>query len=181
MIRNKLLDFQSQTTALPFSIEELSSQTIDAALTLVEHVFKNIKDEEKMTLVASLQPQKYKHIFEENEVKSMQYWVAKDKTSQKVIGLTGLYTEIEDSPNDCWLGWLCVDPKHRKKGYGKKLLEFSEMMAMASKKKNLLIYTYATKAYHNAIKLYEQQGYVLFDMVGNKYKRNRFFKKSLCK
>lgn len=96
---------------------------------LRDSVFKNLKKAEKLNLIASLDPKSYQDVYLENEIKTMRYWVAKDKKTLNVIGLTSIYTEIDDNFDECWIGWFCIDKSYRGLGFGKKLLEFSEEQA----------------------------------------------------
>ena len=110
----------------------------------------------------------------------MKYWAAIDPYTLHIIGLTGLYNEVDDSEDECWLGWFCVDDKYRGNGYGKKLLEFSEEQAKVLKKKTLHVYSYKTKKYKKAIELYKKSGYKEDPARETKYKRDLYLKKDLC-
>jgi len=176
------LSLYDQKPQLPFIVEPLSPMTLKAAENLRDKVFKNdIEEIEKNLLLASLDPIKYKKVYEENEVLSLSYWVAKDKISKQVIGLTGIYTEVEDDDGDCWLGWFCIDDRYRGKGFGKKLLEFSIQQAQKMEKKYLHVYTYNIKKYKKAINIYKEHDFVGYNVVNTKYKLDLYFKKELVK
>ena len=42
-----------------------------------------------------------------------------------VVGITGVYVEEKLDKDSIWLDWFCVLPEHRKKGYGKQIIEFT--------------------------------------------------------
>ncbi len=170
-----------QKLSLPFFIEPLSIWTLKEAEQLRDSVFKDIDKIEKLNLVASLDKEKYRDIYIKNEIKTMKYWIARDKQSLQIVGLTGIYTEIEDDKNECWLGWFCIKKNFRGLGYGKKLLEFSEEQAILLKKKYLYIYTYDTKYYKTAIEMYKKFGYKPYNVKNTRYKKDLYFKKGLRK
>jgi len=148
-------NFKHQQKELPFIIEPLTYLSLKEAENLRNKIFKNdLEDIEKGLLLASLDTTRYKTICEENEVRTISYWVAKDVKSGKVIGLTGIYTE--DVDKSCWLGWFCIDEAYRGKEFGKRLLEFSIEQAKNMGKKYLHVYTYKAKRFETAIAIYQQ-------------------------
>jgi len=114
-----------------------------------------------------------KRIYEKNGVLGLSYWVARDKISKQVIGLTGIYTE-EDGET-CWLGWFCIDEAYRGKNFGKKLLEFSIQQARKMEKKYLHIHTYNASRFKKAITLYERMFFYRYAIEG----KNLYYKLSL--
>ena len=163
---------------VPFIIEQLSYDTLKKAEKLRDDTFGNIEDIEKNLLRASLDKELHKQSLKQNDITTLSYWVARDKVSKKVIGLTGLYTEIYDEEN-CWLGWFCVDKTYRGKGLGKRLLQFAEEQAKSLKKETMHIYTYNSKKYARAIEMYKQFGYSEYAVKNTKYKRDLYFKKEI--
>jgi GNAT superfamily N-acetyltransferase len=163
-----------QKERLPFIIEPLSYMTLKAAESLRDRIFENdLKKIEKNLLLASLDPKRYKRIYEKNGVLGLSYWVARDKISKQVIGLTGIYTE-EDGET-CWLGWFCIDEAYRGKNFGKKLLEFSIQQARKMEKKYLHIHTYNASRFKKAITLYERMFFYRYAIEG----KNLYYKLSL--
>jgi len=142
-----------------YFIEPLSPSVINNVELLLNKIFDDSKDEEKAIVMASLNPILHKDIFSHNNIKTAEYWVLKDKKTDKTIGLTGLYQELNDFENICWLGWFCVDESYRRKGLGKKLLDFSIQQAKNLKKKYLHLYTFNSKKYHPAIQMYKNYGF----------------------
>jgi GNAT superfamily N-acetyltransferase len=152
-------NFKHQQKELPFIIEPLTYLSLKEAENLRNRIFKNdLEDIEKDLLLASLDTTQYKNICEANDVRTISYWVAKDIKSDKVIGLTGIYTEDENE--SCWLGWFCIDEAYRGKEFGKRLLEFSIEQANNMGKKYLHVYTYKAKRFKTAITMYKQYGFV---------------------
>lgn len=176
--KNAKVTLHDQREELPFMIEPLSYMTLKEAERLRDNTFDDIEDIEKALLQASLNTSLYKKSLEKNDISMISYWVARDRVSKKVIGLTGLYTEVDDERN-CWLGWFCVDETYRGKGFGKRLLQFAEEQAISFNKETIHIYTYNTKKYIRAIEMYKQFGYKEYAVKNMKYKRNLYFKKDL--
>ncbi len=174
-----IIPTKHQRRDYPFVIEPLSKKHLGEAMRLQHLVFPAMSDTEKLSLPASLSKARYEDIYTKESIKSMQYWVAIDPDTSHIIGLTGLYNEINDSEDECWLGWFFVNNKYRGKGYGKKLLEFSEKQAKALKRRTMYIYTYKTKKYQKAIELYKKFGYKEYLVKDTKYKRDLYFKKYL--
>ncbi|MFK5936833.1 MAG: GNAT family N-acetyltransferase, partial [Sulfurimonas sp.] len=150
----------------PFVLEPLSYMTLKEAERLRDDIFDDIEDIEKDLLLASLNITRYKKILEKNDVTTLSYWVARDRVSRKVIGLTGVYTEIDDEKN-CWLGWFCVDETYRGQGFGKKLLEFSIEQAQKMEKRHLHLYTYNAKKFEKAINIYNKYGFQEYQEESN--------------
>ena len=176
--KNAKVTLYDQREELPFTIEPLSYMTLKKAERLRDDIFDYIEDIEKDLLQASLNTSRYKKSLEKNDITMISYWVARDRVSKKVIGLTGLYTEAGDEKN-CWLGWFCVDKTYRGKGVGKRLLQFAEEQAISFNKETIHIYTYNTKKYIRAIEMYKQFGYKEYAVKNMKYKRNLYFKKEI--
>ncbi|WP_286336626.1 GNAT family N-acetyltransferase [Hydrogenimonas cancrithermarum] len=170
-----------QKTILPFYIEPLSFLTLREAEDLRDRVFTDIDEDEKRLLRVSLSPGESKEILETNDIRTLHYWVARENISAKIIGLTGIYTEVEDDQEDCWLGWFCIDDPYRGKSFGEKLLEFSIELAQDMNKKTLYIYTYDIKKHSRAIKMYKAYGFVEHEVQERKYKRDLYFKKKVKK
>ena len=163
---------------LDFIIEPLSYETLKEAENLRDNVFNDIEENEKLVLKASLNPEQNQDIYLSNELKNTTYWVALDKETSKVIGLSGLYQEIEDDKDSCWLGWFCIDKKCRGKKYGKALFDFSIKKAQESYK-TMHIYSYDIKKYQQAINMYKSYGFELYEVKDTKYKRDIYLKKDI--
>lgn len=184
LLKQGQLSFKNQKQILPFIIEPLSIQNLDDAISLHDSIFTDTNDIEKHIIIASFYKnmfgnlyKEYEDIYKENEIETAQYWVAIDPIKLQVIGLTGLYSEINDTAEECWLGWFCIDKKYRGCGFGKELLQFSEEQAKTINKNIMKIYTYNTKKYARAIEMYKKFGYEKYHVKDTKYKRDLYFKK----
>ncbi|WP_201352070.1 GNAT family N-acetyltransferase [Hydrogenimonas urashimensis] len=153
----------SRKRHIAFFIEKLSPANIREAESLRDKTFPNPDNGEEQLLRASLEAVKYSNVLLRNDVETLSYRVAKDQSSFNVIGLTGLYTEIGDDPDNCWLGWFCVQERFRGFGIGKKLLDFSIEMAGKMGKKWLHVYTYDSNTFRPAINLYRKHGFEMYN------------------
>jgi ribosomal protein S18 acetylase RimI-like enzyme len=140
-------------------IKPLTPAKLKEAMQLLNKAFPY----ESMSLAASLFPDRllYKITFLVARVTQLNYWVAIDETSQKVIGTTGLYCYKKDETEAYWLAMFCVDPAFRGQGIGKKLLNFSIDKARADGKKFLRLYTSNAPNEAAAQILYEKCGFVI--------------------
>ena len=95
------------------------------------------------------------HSYPEDHVK---YYLA--RKDNKYIGITGIYNYDSDS---AWLAWFGILDEFRGKGFGREVLQKTCVLAANMGFKNMRLYTdYVDN--HNAIKLYEKEGF-----VGEKY------------
>ena len=170
------LSYKNQKDILPFYIEKLSINTLNEAEILRDKIFSQIDKKEQKILQASINKETLSYVLKENEIKDIQYWVAKDKKNSQIIAMTGLYTELEDDEDSCWLGWFCLDKKYRRKGFGKELLNFSIEQAKSLSKRYLHLYTYNSKEYQVAINMYKSYGFKEYNVKNTKYKRDMYFK-----
>ena len=88
----------------------------------------------------------------------LNYWAAVNDNGD-VCGICGLYTYKKDEREAVWLGWFCVDPNHRGRGIGKKLIEFSIVEARKHNKKYFRLYTSTDPNEAAAQNLYEKYGF----------------------
>jgi len=155
-------------------IEKLSHSNLNDAIKLRDSVFKYLKKCEKVLLEASLDSKKYQKCLDQEEIIFLEYFVMKDKN--KVVGLTGIYVEKNDKEDECWLGWFCVDKTYRNQGLGQKLLDFSIKRVKELNKKTLKLYTYDSKEFQAAMKLYEKNNFIQY----KKSKKDIFYKLRLA-
>lgn len=140
-------------------IEPLSPATLDQAINLRDKVFPGLSKLDRETFSASLFKEQYQQWFLESTITQLNYWVAIDDESKKVIGTTGLYCETEDENEAYWLGWFCVEPEFRGQGIGAKLLDFSINTAKAAGKKYLRLYSWTNPDSATAQILYKKRGF----------------------
>lgn len=74
--------------------------------------------------------------------------------NENPIGIVGLYS-YNEYPNDAWLSWFGVLQEYRKKGYGSKMFDFFETLAL--KKGYTSIRVYTDDKFDTAISLYEKK------------------------
>lgn len=177
--RTSEIDYTTYKDKFSFYIEALSQQTLYEADLLRDRVFNYMDKEDKIMLEMSLNPRTMKHKYLKNEIDTMQYWVARDKTTLEIIGITGLYTEIDDDKENCWLGWFGIDKRTRGLGYGNELLDFSIEMAKKMNKKYLHLYTFDSKEFIPAMELYDKYGFIKYDAENKQHQQDLFYKKEL--
>lgn len=158
-------------------IEPLSKMSLNEAIILQMKILKPANKYEKETLLASLDKHNHQEVYTNSFISTMNYWVMKDMERNCVIGLTGLYQEPSDNTDECWVGWFCVDPVYRGKGYGKKLFDFTMKKAQNTGKKYLHIYTYNSKKFQPAINMYKKQGFVEYSPNRLGTNKDMYFKK----
>ena len=149
----------------------LDADKLEAATALRDSVFKHMTKEEALSLKAYVHKSDYAKWYSESGITSLYSWVLVETATDKVVGLTGLYTEEDDTEDTCWLGWFCVDPDYRKLGLGQALLNFSISEAKRMEKTRLKLYTYNSEEFWDAIKLYEWYGFQLLDSGKKKARR----------
>ena len=93
--------------------------------------------------------------YEDDHVK---YYLARE--NNEYVGITGLYYYDRES---AWLGWFGVLSEFRNKGFGKEILRKTVDLAITLNFKYMRLYTDYDDN-HNAIGLYEKEGF-----VGEKY------------
>ena len=148
-------------------IKNLTNENIEESCELLLNTFPDITKKDKNNLASSIETSR-SNLY-------CKYFVLSKKLSNKVIGITGIYEELKDSNDSCWLGWFCIDKEYQGQGYSKKLLDFSIDKALSLGKKQMKIYTYDSSESKKAIGLYKSYGFDVF----NKENSYLFFNKSL--
>lgn len=143
-------------------IEILSPKTLGEAISLVNSVFpqQSIFEKASFTFPCSLNKQSffYKTYLNLIGVRDVNYWLAIDDDSQKVVGTTGLYSYRKED-DAYWLGWTCVASTARGQGIGGKLVDFCIQKARNAGKKFLRLYTSPNPERAIAKILYEKRGF----------------------
>lgn len=93
----------------------------------------------------------------EHVLSGLNYWVLLDDETDKVIGVTGLYS-FKENPGEVWLAWYCIDPEVRGKGLGRKLLEWTMAKAKEEGYSVFRLYTSTDPNEAAAQKLYDSVG-----------------------
>ena len=131
----------------------LSKETADQAIALVQRIFASTSNEDIRTAFeGGLGNRK---AYSRWKISQLKYWVIVEK---KVIATTGMY-ELLDDNDSYWVGWMCVDPEFRRRGLGRKLLEFVVDLAKKAGKKYVRLYTSTDPNEAAAQKLYEKRGF----------------------
>lgn len=140
-------------------IKKLTERYLEDAKVLTNSVFRFEKIPPGVSLEASLDKQKLKimNLGEKNKILTLEYFIAVDG-KEKMLGISGIYS-LDKEKNTYWLGWYCVDPKHRGKGIGGKLLDFTIRKARNRGKKFLRLYTSPSDDEKKALKVYESRGF----------------------
>ncbi|CAN1211462.1 GNAT family N-acetyltransferase [Tumidithrix helvetica PCC 7403] len=157
-------------------IQPLSLSTLSAAIQLTNQVFPYQRLLEsanlafRLSLMSGWLP---KILFRLMSVTEARYWVALNEFGE-VIGVTGLYSYIQDKDESLWLGWTCVAPSARGQGIGGQLVDFTIAKAYSEGKKFLRLYTSNHPNEAAAQYLYEHRGLKVVgerELQGTQFKR----------
>lgn len=105
----------------------------------------------------SLLPEEDWGYWKENKLARLNYWVLLDDSSDKIIGVTGLYA-FSDPKNEAWLAWFCLDSDARGRGLGRQLLEWTMTKAKEEGYSVFRLYTSTDPNEAAAQKLYKSVG-----------------------
>ncbi len=123
-------------------IVPLSEKYLDQAIDLCSQVFpEDVKTENppELGFRESIFKEEYKWAWDKYHIARVEYYLLLSE-SGKVIGTTGVYQNTIE-PEVVWVGWFCVDPIERGKGYGAELLSFTVQKAKEYKYPYLKLYT----------------------------------------
>lgn len=156
-------------------LKPLTEEKLEEAIALANTIFPHGVDSSEGAMIAypaSLNPEKYRDQLNSMGVSSLNYWLAFNKQNE-VIGITGLYHQIDDADDIAWVGWYGVKPEERGKGIGRNILEQTIAKAQATGCKALRLYTSTVPNEATAQLLYEKLGFKIFkteDVPGEEYK-----------
>ncbi|MFH0889701.1 MAG: GNAT family N-acetyltransferase [Candidatus Aenigmatarchaeota archaeon] len=156
-----------------FKINPLSKRKLESTLRMLHRVYPIVSDDESFdkALPSSLDPKKYRHVFEEMGVDQGRYWVASKKT--RVAGIVGLYSYEKDK-DALWVGWFGVSPRYRGQEIGKRLLDYVIKKAEKGDKRYLRLWTSTDPNEQLAHVMYEKRGFVKTDegpLEGSQFKK----------
>ena len=77
----------------------------------------------------------------------------------RIIGTTGIYHLATDPEDQVWLGWFCIDPDFRKKGFGGMLIEWTMDQARQKGFKKMKLYTSDDPEVTTSEILYDKLGF----------------------
>ncbi len=95
---------------------------------------------------------------QEQGIKALVYFVARDDATNQVLGVVGQYVKETDPPGVMWVGWFCVDPAFRRHHVGQTLLAYN----MDKAREN----GYTTMKLYTSDHLREQAAQGLYDRLG---------------
>ncbi len=142
----------------------LSQENIEEATALVRFVFPSDSagpDSPEEAYKASLDKEGHQDFINRHNIKTLEYFVVKNAPSEKIIGVTGWYTEVIGEKDVVWLGWYCLDPKERGKGLGREILEWTMNEVKMKGYKVMKLYTSDDPNEATAQILYEKRGFKL--------------------
>ncbi len=150
------------------TIEPLEAKYLEEAVLLNQKNFPINYVDPRESIEAALDAQKLEKFqkklveeLDEPRTRTLLYWVAVEKETNKVVGTTGIYERVGDPLDLCWLGWYCVDPAYRGHGIGKQLLDFTLDYARSNGMKKMMLYTSTDPAEHRAYEMYTRRGFVI--------------------
>lgn len=123
-------------------IVPLSEEYLDEAIALCNKIFpEDIKTENppELGFKESLFKEEYKWAWDKYYIARVEYYLLISEAG-KVVGTTGVYQNTIE-PDNAWVGWFCVEPDERGKGYGSQLLDYTVEKAKEYKYLYLKLYT----------------------------------------
>lgn len=145
-------------------IVPLREKYLEQAIALCNKVFPGDVDSNntpELGFKASLDKEKYNNFWNKYQCTRIEYFLLVTD-EEKVVGTTGLYEKTD--PSTARLGWFCIDPEERGKGYGEKLLKYSIDKAKEYGYSYLELYTDPNEL-PEAQRLYKKVGFE-FDRIG---------------
>ncbi len=142
-------------------IQDLETDHLPAARKLVKRVFPWQSPIERLSFYAiahrrSSLMRRIMALVGVDEI--LNFWIALDNVSERVLGTTGLYAYTRDATDAVWLAWFCVAPEARRKGLGSRLLDFSIVEAQKTGRRYLRLYTSDDQREAAAQQLYDSRG-----------------------
>lgn len=147
---------------IDFKTVPVTQESFDETLKLLNKVFKTFTEEENpfVWYKVSLDPGKHADFMKTKGVRDVRYFSVIDKANKKVIGATGLYHLLRETPETVWLGFYCLDEKYRGQGIGKKILEWTVDKARNEGNTLLKLYTSPNEELEKAQEIYKKFGFI---------------------
>lgn len=136
----------------------LTEKYLDQAIALCNKVFpydRESKNPPELGFRASLDKETYDFFWKQHECTRIEYFLLLNE-NEKILGTTGIYEKTD--PSTARLGWFCIDPAERGKGYGQILLHYSIDKAREYGYSYLELYTDTDESVE-AQKLYKKFGF----------------------
>jgi GNAT superfamily N-acetyltransferase len=137
----------------------LSEEHLEETIKMANDVFPDDIDEKyspRKSLSTSIKFKENTELLEKSPMQKLDYWIALDDSTNKVVGVTGLYRRKNEPEDIIWLGWYCVNINERGKGIGRKLLEWTIDKARTEGFKKFKLYTSEDPNEARAQELYEK-------------------------
>lgn len=144
----------------------LSKENIQEAIKLVNSVFPRdalLENNPANAYRVSLEPEKHRDFYKKFDLEFLKYFVVTESESDKILGVTGFYRRYKDPEDLIWLGWYCIEPSQRNKGFGKEILNWTINNAKENGYKRMRLYTSTDPNEEIAQKLYEKLGFNLIE------------------
>jgi GNAT superfamily N-acetyltransferase len=114
-------NIENSSEQIKLSYEGMSRENFEEALALGKEIFPY--DSELLEQNYQLSLDKSDSQWE--KYRMLDYYVARDEETGKIVAITGLYNLKNHGEDEVWLGWYGVLPEMRGKGLGKKVLTWS--------------------------------------------------------
>lgn len=143
----------------------LTNETLDQACKVIDSAFPyevsggNAPSE---YLRASLDEQKKKELLDSFTGHNVEYYTLIDESTHEVIGVTGLYTLIEDMNEASWGAWTGIHNNYKGKGFGKFMIDSMIEKARNNGKKYVRTYVSDHSNEAVALNMYKRRGFELF-------------------
>jgi GNAT superfamily N-acetyltransferase len=131
---------------MEFKIIPLTEDKLEEAILCIEEEFEidnNDLIHPRNFLPASLNPETEisKRIYASTQCEEVKYFIAIDEETNKIIGITGYYTNEFDSKEADWITWFTVKSSYRRKGIGKELIDYIKKLSIQRQKHFIRLYT----------------------------------------
>ena len=153
----------------------LSKDNLEEAIDLVYSVFPddaNSMDDPAVAYRASIDKEGNQDFIQRHHLETLQYFIVKNFPDEKIVGVTGWYTEARGPKDIIWLGWYCIDPNERGKGFGKEILEWTIGKVKEMGYRVMKLYTTTDPNEAAAQILYEKIG---FKLIGEEQEEGRAY------
>lgn len=154
----------------------LSAENIEEAINLVCSIFPDdckSQDSPAEAYKASLDKKNHEDFIQRHHLDIIEYFVVKNNPSEKIIGVTGWYTQNVDTKDVIWLGWYCLHPAERGNGFGKEILLWTLDQVRRKGYKIMKLYTSTDPNEATAQVLYEKLG---FKIIGEELQKGDTYK-----
>lgn len=143
--------------------ERLSATTLNAAIAVANKAFPHDRynlECPEIEYRAALEPKRYRTELRQLGLDAQQHWIV--RSSDDIVGITGLQHKTGEHPSDRWLGWFCVEENARGYGVGKYVLNWTMNVARNMGCRTLRLWTTDTPNEAHAQVLYDRFGFLVY-------------------